>query len=99
MDQILITLQKFRTTMLAAGYDEVTERRWEANSVLEQHSHPFEANAIVVDGEMWLGIEDGAPRRLLAGDTFHIAAGVRHDERYGETGAAYWVARRNAASE
>jgi len=94
MDQITITLEQFRAVMLAAGYDEVMERKWSANTVVSQHPHPFEANALVVDGEMWLTIEDGAPRRLVAGDTFHLDAGVPHAERYSESGAVYWVGRR-----
>jgi Cupin domain len=91
-----ITLAQFRALMLAAGYDEVTERRWAPATVLETHTHPFEANALVVQGAMWLSVEGEAARKLLPGDTFHLPANVPHTEKYGEEGATYWVARKNA---
>ena len=69
------TLAQFRATMLAAGYDEVLERVWAPDTVVDTHTHPFEANAIVVRGEMWLG-ENGSERRLLPGE----AGGVRRKQ-------------------
>lgn len=48
MEAINFTLEQFRSVMLAAGYDEVTERSWEPNTTLDVHTHPFDANAIVV---------------------------------------------------
>jgi hypothetical protein len=92
-----LTLAEFRAEMLAAGYDEVLERPWPADAVVGDHSHPFEAKALVIAGEMWLAI-DGAPaRHLVSGDWFDLAAGVPHTERYGAAGATYWVARKGAA--
>lgn len=88
------TLAQFRATMLAAGYDEVLERVWAPDTVVDTHTHPFEANAIVVRGEMWLG-ENGSERLLLPGDRFHLQAHAPHTERYGPEGATYWVARRS----
>ena len=90
-----ITLDQFRTDMLAAGYDEVLERAWAPGTVVAQHTHPFEANALVVRGEMWLGIDGGPARHLRPGDRFHLQPHVPHDERYGPDGALYWVARRS----
>ena len=56
----------------------------------------FEPEAVVVEGEMWLGCGDQS-RHLRRGDWFELAAEVPHTERYGAAGATYWVARRNAA--
>lgn len=81
----------------AAGYDEVLVRHWEPNTQLDTHSHPFDAEAVVVDGEMWLSCK-GTTRHLHRGDTFRLASGEPHEERYGEQGATYWVARRNPAA-
>ena len=77
----------------AAGFDEALVRRWEPNTQLETHSHPFDAEAVVVEGEMWLSCE-GTTRHLHRGDTFSLARGTPHEERYGADGATYWVARR-----
>lgn len=84
----------FRAEMLAAGFDEVLERPWAPGTVVPTHTHPFAASALVVQGEMWLAVQGGAPRRLGPGDRFDLAADVPHDERYGPAGAVYWVARR-----
>lgn len=89
------TLAQFRATMLAAGYDEVLERVWAPGTAVDTHTHPFEANAIVVQGEMWLAVESGDARRLLPGDHFHLQVNAPHSERYGPEGATYWVARRS----
>lgn len=85
----LPTFEAFRTAALARGFDEVLERRWEPGAVVDTHSHPFDADALVVQGEMWL---DG--RHLRPGDGFVLARDVPHAERYGAEGATYWVARR-----
>jgi len=83
----------FRRTALDNGFTEALERPWPPGTVLDEHAHPFEASALVVEGEMWLTV-DGATRHLQPGDRFEIAAGVPHSERYGDQGAVYWVARR-----
>ena len=94
MDHFSITLDQFRAVMLAAGYDEVSAKHWAAHADVARHSHPFEANALLVAGEMWLTIEGQPTRKLVPGDTFHLAPNVPHEERYGASGAVYWVARR-----
>jgi hypothetical protein len=90
----LPSFDAFRERSLAAGYQEVLERRWEPGAVYEEHAHPFDASALVVAGEMWLrcGADE---RHLVTGDTFELARGTPHAERYGPGGATYWVARRS----
>jgi len=95
MQAINFTLEQFCAVMLAAGYDEVTERHWEPNTRLDEHTHPFDANAIVISGYVWLSVNGGDPKRLSAGDTFHVVANTPHAEEYGPEGASYWVARKN----
>jgi quercetin dioxygenase-like cupin family protein len=85
----------FRARSLQAGADEVVERRWEPGQIVATHTHPFDADALVSEGEMWLTC-DGETRHLGPGDTFRIANGKPHSERYGPQGATYWVARRKA---
>lgn len=91
----LPSFDEFQATMLASGYDEVLVRPWASGTVVPHHTHPFEANALVVEGEMWLSVQSGPARHLVAGDRFHLLAHVPHEERYGAQGATYWVARRS----
>ena len=83
---------EFEARALSRGCDQVLERRWDPHTELGTHTHPFDASALVVEGEMWLTV-DGQTRHLLPGDTFELARGTPHAERYGPNGATYWVGR------
>lgn len=95
---INMTFQEFENNALAQGFDEAVVRQWAPSTVVDVHSHPFAANALVVQGDMWLTIGTGNTRRLGPGDTFEIDRDVTHNERYGDDGATYWVARRAGVS-
>lgn len=88
------TFEQFAAAARAAGFDEVLERTWAPNTVLDTHTHPFAVQALVVQGELWLA-DAGGERHLRPGDRFTLAREVPHAERYGAEGATYWVARRN----
>lgn len=96
MSAATVTFEQFRAQMLAAGYEEALERQWAAGVNTPVHNHPFEANALVTQGEMWLAEQGGTARHLLPGDRFNLLAHVPHEERYGPEGATYWVARRSS---
>ncbi|GAC1528875.1 MAG: hypothetical protein NVS2B4_07010 [Ramlibacter sp.] len=87
---LLPTFDQFQRDALARGFDEVLERHWAPDTVLDLHSHPFDADALVVQGQMWLD-----ERPLAPGATFQLSRGTPHSERYGPEGATYWVARRH----
>jgi hypothetical protein len=89
-----LTFAEFEVESRAAGFDEVLERRWAPDTVLDTHTHAFDVEAVVTQGEMWLA-DDGMTRHLKTGDRFSLARGVPHAERYGPQGATYRVARRN----
>ncbi len=89
------TFEDFTAAARAAGFDEVLERRWAPDTVLDVHTHHFDAEAVVTQGELWLTC-DGLTQHLTNGHTFTIAREVAHSERYGSRGATYWVARRTA---
>ena len=89
------TFADFEAQALARGFDEVIERRWPPGAVVATHTHAFDADALVTEGEMWLTCGHST-RHLRPGDTFTLARDVAHDERYGPAGATYWVARRNS---
>jgi hypothetical protein len=84
----------FEADALAAGFDEALVRKWAPNQVVDEHSHPFDAHAVVTRGEMWL-TQRGVTRHLVRGGRFELPNGEPHSERYGVDGAEYWVARRN----
>lgn len=88
------SFEVFERQAKAEGFDEVTQRDWLPDTVLPEHTHPFDAYAVVVKGEMWLSC--GADtRHIVSGGTFSLSRGTPHSERYGNDGASYWVARRH----
>lgn len=86
--------ENFSRDAQARGFEEVLERVWAPDTVLDEHTHPFSVEAIVVQGQMWLTVA-GLTRSLERGDRFQLDRDVPHSERYGAEGATYWVARRN----
>jgi quercetin dioxygenase-like cupin family protein len=86
------TFDTYRSERLAEGFDEVTERVWAPETTLDTHTHPFAVKARLVQGEMWLTV-GGETRHLRPGDSFELNREVPHAERYGASGATYWVAR------
>lgn len=85
----------FKSSALAEGFDEVLERVWAPGTVVDTHTHPFAAKALVVQGEMWLTVGNET-LHLVPGEFFELEHAAPHSERYGAEGATYWVARLNA---
>jgi quercetin dioxygenase-like cupin family protein len=75
------------------GFAEVVTVTREAGGVLDTHTHPFEAKALILDGEITLRVGE-LERRYSAGDVFHLPANVAHTERYGPQGVQYLVGRK-----
>ena len=90
----LPSFEEYQSDQLSKGCSEVLIRDWSPNQVVEEHSHPFAADALIVAGEMWLMVGQDS-RHLKVGDTFHLEHNVLHKEMYGAMGATYWVARTN----
>jgi AraC-like ligand binding domain len=88
------TFDKYKADHLAQGFDEVLERAYGPDVVVDSHTHSFSVKALVVQGEMWL-TEGTETRHLRPGDRFELDPLVPHSERYGSDGAVYWAARRN----
>jgi len=78
----------------ARGFDEVAERVWQPGTHVAVHGHPFAVEALMVQGELTLTIDDET-RVLRRGDRFVLTPDQPHAEQYGGEGATYWAARRH----
>ncbi|AOZ03904.1 cupin [Cupriavidus sp. USMAHM13] len=76
--------EAFVQALTQEGYSEFVLVTREAGALAE-HSHPFEAKALILSGEIEL-LAAGEERLYRAGDVFHLAAGQPHAERYGAQG-------------
>lgn len=90
-----LNFDSFKKQSLDAGFDEVLERTWTADTVVPIHTHPFSVQAVVTQGEMWLTCH-GETRHLTVGGTFEMQHNEPHAERYGAEGATFWVARKHS---
>ncbi|RDK11776.1 cupin [Cupriavidus lacunae] len=82
----------FARALAREGFNELVTVTREAGA-LEEHTHPFEAKALVLAGEIHIRI--GNDERLYRmGEVFHLAPNVRHSERYGPEGVEYLVGRK-----
>jgi quercetin dioxygenase-like cupin family protein len=88
------TFEEFTAVSVEEGFDEILVREWQANLVVDSHTHPFDVSALVVRGEFKLTIGDKVIT-LKAGDPFRLARDIPHVEHYGTEGATVWVARAN----
>jgi quercetin dioxygenase-like cupin family protein len=84
---------EFMSMLAREGFGEIAIVEREANGFLDSHAHPFEAKALILDGEILLRIGD-AEQICKAGHTFHLAANQPHSERYGPEGVKYVVGRK-----
>lgn len=60
---------------------------------LDLHSHPYEAKALVLDGQIDINV-GGIKTIYLAGDVFYLLANQVHTENCGSKGVKYLVSRK-----
>ena len=84
---------EFMETLAAEGFAEPVTVQREANGFLGNHAHPFEAKALILDGEILLRIGD-VEQTYKKGQVFHLFANVLHSETYGPDGVKYLVGRK-----
>jgi quercetin dioxygenase-like cupin family protein len=84
---------EFLSLLSSEGFDEVVTVTREANGALDVHAHPFEAKALILEGDVTIRIGDDA-HNYRAGDVFHLATNIEHAEQYGPQGVSYLVGRK-----
>ncbi|MFN0162972.1 MAG: cupin domain-containing protein [Burkholderiales bacterium] len=89
-------LEAFTAALKRDGYSDIAERSQPPHQTNAAHSHPFDVQAIVLQGELRLTFE-GRTQVCRAGDIFTMAAGCVHEEAFGAEGAQYLVGRRTPA--
>ena len=84
---------RFEARLKAEGYPEIRVNEFEPNRKNAEHSHPFDALALVLDGDITITV-DGKATTYRRGDEFSMKAGCRHIEDIGPQGVSYLVGRR-----
>lgn len=84
---------QFEEKLKAEGYAEIVLGEQEPNCSRAEHAHHFDVAALVLEGEITLGVA-GERRTYRPGDRFQMAAGCMHTEDVGPAGVRYVVGRR-----
>lgn len=83
----------FRQQLQDAGFQQITTVTREPHGFLDTHTHPFEARALILSGEITL-VCQGRELLYRPGEIFHLARAEPHTERYGAQGVSYLVGRK-----
>lgn len=83
----------FEQELLGQGYAVSTVTR-AAHGKLDMHSHPFEAKALILTGEIRIQCEGQEEKLYRPGEVFHLAREEPHSESYGPEGVSYLVGRK-----
>jgi quercetin dioxygenase-like cupin family protein len=75
------------------GFQEFVTVERAPHAVLGLHTHPFEARALILLGELRLVTGDHE-QVCQVGDQFHLAAHIPHSETCGAEGVQYLAGRK-----
>jgi quercetin dioxygenase-like cupin family protein len=87
--------EEFAQSLRDQGFGEIVTVTRPAGQSLDVHTHPFEAKALILEGEIRLEL-NGASCTYAVGDVFHLQAHEPHAEFYGPHGVTYLVGRKTA---
>ena len=88
-----MTPEQFELQMREQGFEIATVER--AAGSMDLHTHPFEARALILEGEITI-VSEGKTQFCRAGEIFQLDAHIPHTETYGPSGVRYIAARKNA---
>lgn len=83
----------FSAQLRKEGFTILTEVDREPNGGIGLHGHPFQAKALILQGELSL-VVDGTETHYRAGDVFELSYEQQHTERYGPEGVKYLAGRK-----
>lgn len=85
----------FTIQMAKEGFQPPVLVMREAHGTLDAHAHPFDAKALVIEGELRIRTAAGE-RHYGVGEIFQLAAHEPHSEVFGAQGVRYLAGRRPA---
>lgn len=81
--------EQFVKMVRREGFSEVVRVARDPGALLESHTHPFEAKALILDGEIRITTAAG-DRTYRAGDLFHLRPEEVHAEFCGPHECNIW---------
>ena len=87
-----ITEQEARALLSSRGHKNMVTVTFPKGHVTDTHDHPFDADFVVVSGNMKLVVAD-KEYNLTPGNEFQLGTGIKHSEFVGEDGVTLVSAR------
>jgi quercetin dioxygenase-like cupin family protein len=94
-EELFVDQSVFKTQLVTEQFNEIVEVSKPANEAMGLHTHPFEAKALITQGELRIAVND-VSRLYKVGDVFQLAPNTPHTEQYGPTGVTYLVGRKTS---
>ena len=88
-----MTQQDFEAALKAENYPEVVNISKDVGYQMGEHSHAFDAYALILLGDITLTV-NGAAATYKVGETFRLAANTLHQESAVPHGVNFLVGRR-----
>ena len=83
----------WEAALAADGYAGPLDRRMEPGQSAPEHTHPFDARLLILEGSFLL-TQGGATHSFGPGEACEVPAGAPHADAVGPEGATYLVGRR-----
>jgi quercetin dioxygenase-like cupin family protein len=83
----------FEAALKAENFNEAVTVSKPVGYTMEEHAHPFEAWALIIEGDITLRV-DGASTTYAAGDVFRLPAQTPHHESAAAHGVTYLAGRK-----
>ena len=87
----------FEAQLKAENFDAGVTISKPVGYAMDEHSHPFEAWALITKGNITLRV-NGTSTIYAEGDTFRLPAGIPHHESAIPHGVTYLVGRKHPAT-
>jgi quercetin dioxygenase-like cupin family protein len=85
--------EQFLQILHQNGFPQPVEVQQAPNSHLDDHEHPFEVRALVIEGSITI-ITNSQSTVYKAGDIFQLSFKQPHAESYGPEGVKYLASRK-----
>ena len=92
-----MNIQDFEAQLKADNFDEIATLEKPIGYAMGEHTHPFEARALITKGDITLTV-NGVSTTYGVGDIFRLPAQTPHHENAASHGATYLVGRKQQSN-
>ena len=92
-----MNIHEFEAQLKADNFDEIVTLEKPIGYAMGEHTHPFEARALITKGDITLTV-NGVSTKYGVGDIFRLPAQTPHHENAAAHGVTYLAGRKHQVS-